>query len=274
MHSAIVLDINAGSVGAGVVLLRKRLPPALLYEKRLYFHPALSQSHRAYRQALRTTLNQILRQTLHDGLITLSKNDKVPRKPDHILIALSSVWEEGDLDLVEEEVLKVLGSRRGLCAKDRTFVLAHSLGRLRANDSIIASVSGEATEWLALDKLGEQRPQLVPFGPARISRAISDGVKLDYHLASSLLSLFSENLLGGETRAKVEKIISQEIEKWRESIFSIEGAQKTKEVRLFVPRENAWITARAFKLAFPSAEIILEKNDPLERLAVFSNSLL
>lgn len=274
MHSAIVLDINSGSVGAGVVLLRRRLQPALLYSNRLRFHPAESQSRRAYERALKTALDQLLRQTLHDGLITLSKNGKVPRQPDHILVSLSSIWEESNLDMIEAEIEKVFGSKRGVCPKDSLFLLAKTLNLTGGKESLVASVSGEATEITSLHHLELRRPEPVPYGPAKIARRIAQEQKIDFHLADSLLSLYSQNLLSPNKKSEIEKIVADEMEKWRQAIFDIEGAQKTKSIRLFARPEYATLASRVFKSAFPSAEIKLEKGDNLEYLAVFSNSLL
>lgn len=291
MHSAIVLDINSGSVGAGVVLLRKHLPPALMYSYRKNFHvsgeekielPAHSQASGRSRSiqfsplrlAMCRALNQVLRQTYNDGLVTLAKKDRIPKKIDHILVTISSVWGEADLDIIEEEIEKVVGSKRGICVKDFIFVLAHTLGISGQEDTLIVSISGAVTESIAVSDIGERRSTHVAYGPEVLTQKIVEMSKLDYHLASSLVHLYAQNALEVSKREEVEGLISDELERWREEIFNTASAQRVRKIFLFADSSFSNLVGRIFKSAYPSAEIQLEERDPLEMLTAFSNSLL
>ena len=269
MHTAVVLDINSGSVGGGVVLLRKRLPPALLYSFRKNFRVSSP-----LRSSMRRALDQVLRQMYNDGLVTLAKNGKVPRKVDHILVTLSSVWDEADLNVIEEEITKVLGSKRGICVKDFLFVLSHTLNLRDKKDVLIASVSGDFTEFIPVSEMGERRPKSVQAGPEIIAKEIADELKLEPHLASSLVSLYSQNVLDPNKKDEVEPIVAREMEKWRDLVFDSRTAQKMKRIHLFASHPCSGIAGRIFKNAYPGVEIVFEERDPLELLSAFSNSLL
>lgn len=282
MHTAIVLDVNSGSVGGGVVLLRKRLPPALLYTFRKNFRVENSEDKLSLQRAMRHALDQVLRQVYNDGLVTLAKNDKVPRKVDHILVTLSSFWGKGDLEVVEDEITKVLGSKRGICVKDFIFVLSHTLGlapRLNSgqaerDDVLVVSVSGEVTELIPTNDVSKIRSESVLMGPETITRVVSNELKLEPHLATSLVSLYSQNALNPDKKDEIEAILAREMEKWREAVSHPAIAQKIRKIHLFSSRSYAGLVGRVFKGAYPSAEVIFEERDPLEILSAFSNSLL
>ena len=291
MHTAIVLDINSGSVGGGVVLLRKRLPPALLYSFRKNFRvpedekvelianspmpdreQVIQSSH--LRHSMRRVLDQVLRQVYNDGLVTLAKNDKIPRKVDNILVTLSSLWGERDLEVVEDEITKVLGSKRGICVKDFIFVLSHTLGLAEQEDVLIVSVSGEVTELIPANDISKIRSESVLVGPETVARAISIELNIEPHLATSLVSLYSQNALNPDKKDEIESIIIRETGKWREAVSHPAIAQKIKKIHLFSSRSYAGLAGRVLKGAYPGAEIIFEERDPLEILSAFSNSLL
>lgn len=274
MHTAIVLDVNSGSVGGGVTLLRKRLPPALLYTFRKNFRVENLEDKSSLQRGMRRALDQVLRQVYNDGLVTLAKNEKVPRRVDHILVILSSFWGEKDLDVIEEEITKVLGSKRGICVKDFIFVLTPSLGVTNEESTLVVSVSGEVTELISASDVGKIRSESALMGPEAITRAISRELKIDSHLAASLVALYSQNALSPDKKDEVEPIISREIEKWREAVFHPAIAQKIKRIHLFSSHSYAGLSGRVFKSAYPSAEITFEERDPLEFLSAFSNSLL
>jgi len=278
-----------------VVLLRKHLPPALLYSFRKIFRvpeekkielpahghlPAggsgnsRSIQFSSLRSVMRRALDQVLRQVYNDGLVTLAKNGKVPRRVDHILVTLSSIWEETDLDAIEEEITKVLGSKRGICVKDFIFVLSHTLNLGKKKDVLIASVSGGFTEFIPVSEISERRSVSVSAGPEIIAREIAGELKLEPHLATSLVSLYSQNALDPNKKDEIEPIITREIEKWRGLVFDSDMAQKMKRIHLFVPHSYSGIAGRILKNTYPGAEIIFEERDPLELLSAFSNSLL
>ena len=264
MHTSIVIELNAGSVGAGVVLGSKRLPSALLYaHERSFLH-----SGDRWR-----TLRQVLRHLLHDGLTPLSKEGKVPKHIDHVLVGLSSTWSLKDLSLLEEEIGSAIGSKRGICVKDLLFVVSESINSLGL-ESMLVSTSGEYTEILPPSEFGQGRPEIINFGPEILSKHLSQELHLDIRLAESLLALYSQNVLTYRKFQEVKRIVEPLEIEWREKIA--ERYKATKVDRIHIIGHSAYLdlTKKICQEIFPQADVVFVPDEVLVCLASFSHSLL
>ncbi|MFH1473013.1 MAG: hypothetical protein ABIF06_01185 [bacterium] len=281
MKTTVVVDINSGSVGAGVVLGTAETSPRLSYSYR----------RRAMPSNMLRVLAEVLEKVFKKGLVGKEKGSK---QIDHILVTFSSVYGTDIFDDVENVILNVFGSKRGICVKDFSNVLAHGLPVIsrEPRTSLLFSTSGEYTEVLIVGEAGKNKAGVIHFGPKTLVNQIARITGKTEEISESLLIAYSRGILLNNGLDQVQRIIHEEEDRWNRELSSI-LKNRSGVMRIYFSSDskyNEYIESFLEKI-FPEVDIIsihdhrlfsrqvtldkhVSKDESLMALALLSNSLL
>lgn len=120
------------------------------------------------------------------------------------------------LESVEQEVGRVLGSKRGICYKSFTSVFFQTLpGVVKdSGTTLLVSMSGRVSEVAVLKNGRLMSVMALPFGPGTLVESLESTLQVPREVAVSYISLSTQGVLQDETARKVEESIESREEEW------------------------------------------------------------